>query len=373
RGKEELKAVPDSTVGKVQHMDPRLARTLNPQITTKSWHSLFKVSLAGEQNIPLNKRGSGVRRLILLGFFQAKSEDKREKMESPSVIYAIEEPETALHPDWQRKLLHTLMELSEDPDCQVIISTHTPMLGALLPASALRYVEIDPNGSRLIHAGDEETYRLVADALGVLPDNKVKLFVALEGIADIDFLKGMSGVLRREDPSVPDLGQMKEKGEIVFIPLGGSNLKVWANRLAHLNRPEFHLYDRDTGQQRRQQEAAASEVNSSSTLAEAHLTGKREAENYIHPDAIQAALGITVAFDDDDDVPALCAKAVHEESDSPRQWKDLDEERRRKKISRVKRRLNAEAVEAMTPELLDRIDPARDVRSWLRRIAELTS
>lgn len=306
----------------------------------------------------------------MLGFFQAKSEAKREETESPSVIYAIEEPETSLHPDWQRKLLTTLTELSEDPDCQVLISTHTPMLASLLPMDALRYVQITDEEARLVHVGNEETYQRVRDALGILPDNRVRLFVAVEGINDINFLKGMSDVLRGEDDEVPDVTEMEEDGEIVFIPLGGNNLKWWVNRLANLERPEFHLYDRDADGKARAQAAAAEDVNERDR-AEAHLTGKREMENYLHPKAIQDALGITVTFKDEDDVPAICAKAVHNASESSTPWDDLDSEKRKKKISRVKRRLSSEAVAEMTPQLLDEADIARDVRGWFQRIREL--
>lgn len=56
------------------------------------------MGIAGDEGIPVNKRGSGVRRLILLNFFRAKVdhrlEEKKNDCDTGSVIYVIEEPET---------------------------------------------------------------------------------------------------------------------------------------------------------------------------------------------------------------------------------------------------------------------------------------
>ena len=43
-----------------------------------------------------------------------------------------------------------------------------------------------------------------------------------------------------------NLGDLELDGTIIFMPLGGSSLVLWSDRLMGLNRPEFHLYDRDT-------------------------------------------------------------------------------------------------------------------------------
>ncbi len=72
----------------------------------------------------------------------------------------------------------------------------------------------------------------------------MKLFIGVEGINDINFLKRMSQVLNGNGLEVPDLDDLERKGQIIFIPCGGSNLSLWASKLAGLNRPEFHLFDR---------------------------------------------------------------------------------------------------------------------------------
>ena len=123
---EEVKKIADATLEKLREMDPSLASELNPQFSKPSWANLFKASITGDEGIPINKRGSGVKRLILLNFFRAKAENQATETGRTNIIYGIEEPETSQHPNNQRLLLKALTELSLAH--QVIISTHTPML-----------------------------------------------------------------------------------------------------------------------------------------------------------------------------------------------------------------------------------------------------
>jgi predicted ATP-dependent endonuclease of OLD family len=108
-------------------MSPNLANELNPTVKSKNWDSLFGVSLTGDGNIPINKRGSGTRRLVLINFFRAKAEEASTSR-STGVIYAIEEPETSQHPDHQIMLLEALEGMADEGRCQVLLTTHTPML-----------------------------------------------------------------------------------------------------------------------------------------------------------------------------------------------------------------------------------------------------
>mgnify|MGYP000859696881 CR=1 FL=1 len=104
--KEEATKVAFRTLEKLREMDPELANELVPNFQVEPrWDSIFKLSLDGDNNIPINKRGSGVRRLILLNFFRAQAERLLEDKESTNIIYAIEEPETSQHPSNQRLLL----------------------------------------------------------------------------------------------------------------------------------------------------------------------------------------------------------------------------------------------------------------------------
>jgi putative ATP-dependent endonuclease of OLD family len=187
---EEVKKIADATLEKLREMDPSLASELNPQFSKPSWANLFKASITGDEGIPINKRGSGVKRLILLNFFRAKAENQATETGRTNIIYGIEEPETSQHPNNQRLLLKALTELSLEH--QVIISTHTPMLARGLPDECLRYIRVNEDSTRTILNGGAENNAVFAKSLGVLPDNSVKLFIGVEGKNDIIFLHNIS-------------------------------------------------------------------------------------------------------------------------------------------------------------------------------------
>ncbi|HED3393034.1 TPA: CusA/CzcA family heavy metal efflux RND transporter, partial [Enterobacter hormaechei subsp. steigerwaltii] len=101
--------VAQRTLDKLREMAPELASELTPRFKEKpKW--TFNFTLDGENGIPINKRGSGIRRLILLNFFRAEAE-KNVAGTPRNVIYAIEEPETSQHPNYQMMLMKALLAL----------------------------------------------------------------------------------------------------------------------------------------------------------------------------------------------------------------------------------------------------------------------
>ena len=132
----QVEAIARKTVEKLREMDPALASDLKPHFNPPSWKNVFKISLTGDDQISINKRGSGVRRLILLNFFRAKAEDKASEGNAPGVIYAVEEPETSQHPCNQKMLVDVFADLADEPNRQVILSTHVPMLARRLPTDS---------------------------------------------------------------------------------------------------------------------------------------------------------------------------------------------------------------------------------------------
>lgn len=368
--KAEVQEIADRTVEKIAEMNPELARQLTPRVSNKNWDTLFSVNLTGDENIPINKRGSGSRRLVLLNFFRAKAEKEAEE-KSTGLIYAIEEPETSQHPHNQVMLVKALEDLAERPGCQVFLTTHTPMLARRFSQHDLRLVTLE-NGKPIIrHGQDEATIREIVTSLGVLPDHNIKVFFGVEGRNDISFLRIISKILHNAGENIPDLGAAEDAGYLVFVPLGGSSLDLWMSRLQCFNRPEFYLFDRDTTPpQDPHYKAQADELNQR-PMCRAWHTNKRQLENYIHKDLITAVYpnyaGAGVEFED---VPTLFAQAAHEASDSEHRWEDVlaDREKLNKKLSNAKKRLCSEFAAKMTPELLTAVDPNGEVRNWLKEV-----
>jgi len=366
----EVRRIAKATLDKLKEMDESLAQQLNPQISLKKWDTLFNVSITGDEDIPINKRGSGVKRLVLLNFFRAKSEQQsREKSNAP-VIYGIEEPETSQHPHNQRLLITALMDLATDN--QVVITTHTPMLARTLPDKCLRYIHLKADKKREVLTGGGETNKVFASSLGVLPDNSIKLFIGVEGRHDITFLKHIAKILRQAGCDVLDLEKMELDGELIFFPLGGSSLALWTSRLEPLSRPEFHLFDRDNRPPAAAKYQAQADTINARARCKAVVTGRKEMENYLHHDAINEAytrvckinLGLAASFAAFDDVPVKIAEMVHAASGSPTAWAALDEETQGKKISNAKRNLNEHAASSMTKARLDEVDPDGQVIGW---------
>lgn len=135
------------TLAKLQEMNPDIANTLNPVIPSADslkWADVFKsVSIASDENIPINKRGSGTKRLILLNFFRAEVERRQNEANATSVIYAIEEPETSQHYSNQKKLIRALLELAQATNTQIIITTHSATIVKELGFHNIRIIRMD--------------------------------------------------------------------------------------------------------------------------------------------------------------------------------------------------------------------------------------
>lgn len=128
--KKRLNEVATQTLAKLHELNPKVASSLNPQIpdaASLKWADVFKnVAISGDDEIPINKRGSGVKRLILISFFRAEAERRQHEAGLPSVVYAIEEPEASQHPEHQRALISALITLSKAPRTQILLTTHSP-------------------------------------------------------------------------------------------------------------------------------------------------------------------------------------------------------------------------------------------------------
>ena len=201
-------------------------------------------------------------------------------------------------------------------------------------------------------------------------DDPVRVLLVVEGTNDIEFLRRISRMLHSHAPSLPELGDMENQGELVFIPFGGGHVAAWAHRLAPLGKPEFHLYDHELPPETDHRREAAESVNLRAQCR-AVLTRKRSLENYLHPLAISLAGAIDVAFDDFDSVAEMTAKRLHQRGVNETPWELLSRRARSRMTHRAKRWLNTEVADQMTPDLLKERDPDGEVISWIQSISRL--
>lgn len=368
--KRQVQEVTLNTINKLREMDPNLANQLDPKFSSFNWSKVFSVSLTNENQIPLNKRGSGVRRLFLINFFRAKAEQLSLGREVYDVIYAIEEPETSQHPNNQLMLLDALKELSLDNQSQVIFTTHNPSLAGRIDQDSIKFISLNEECERCVSPNTPDTFKKIRDSLGMFANHNVKVFVGVEGPNDIEFLKRSSIIMCQNDETILNLEQAETDGKLLFIPMGGSTLQLWTNRLEGLAVPEVHILDRDNPPpSNAKYQDAADRVTARDQTA--FITSKREMENYIHYEAVNSCfdLNIDAQFEAFDDVPKIVAQAVNVAGGGTTNWADRDDEFKKKKMSKVKKRLNREVIDNMTIDQFTQIDPDNEIKTWLQAIS----
>lgn len=278
--KEKVTQIGQETIKKLSEFDSKIASALIPNVSVKSLDSLFSFDLISDDGVPLNKRGSGVRRLILLSYFRAESEKKVQSAHNNSIIYAIEEPETAQHPDFQKMIIESLLELSTDGNHQIIVTTHTPEIVKMVQLNHLIFLYKNEQNLPCIENQDEIKYDKIANTLGILPFAVEQCVICVEGENDINFLTTINQI--PEFKSIIDLNSENIK----IIPLHGSNLITWVNSnyFKESNIKEIHIYDNDRQDYR---DTARKIQLENDGRRFAFLTQRREMENYIPPKLIE--------------------------------------------------------------------------------------
>ena len=179
-------------------------------------------------------------------------------------------------------------------------------------------------------------------------------------------------MLAKSDPDLPDLKALEASGELIFVPLGGGDVRGHARRFAPLGLPEFHLYDREIAPETARRRDACRIINARRGCR-GHLTAKRSLENYLHPEAVFAAGGIRMEITDSMHVPDLVARTIWASQNKPIAWSSVPTRARRRLREKAKRWLNRDAAERMTPELLRELDPAGELLGWLTTVDRMLS
>lgn len=376
--KKESTKVADKTLEKLKDIDESLAEKMKSDFSKHpSWEKVFDLTLLSDENVPLNKRGSGVKRLVLLSFFQAQAEKRKSVKNAPAIIYAIEEPETAQHPDHQKILINSLVDLSSNENVQVLFTTHSSNLVREIPIESLLYVSRCEANKPIIkypfnkesNQKDENILSQIINTLGVLPNpkDKVKVILFVEGNHDVNALMRYSKILNTEDDSILSLS---DSDDIAYVISGGSALKFYIDKkyLSGLGKPQVHLYDSDISEYK----SYIQKINDDIDTKIGFNTVKPELENYLVKEAIEEAyaqndLVVTIPeITDEMDVPLVVAKCVYEANGSS--WEDLDDKKKKKKESSVKKILNTQAVEKMTIARIKSRGGYNEMKKWLDTI-----
>jgi putative ATP-dependent endonuclease of OLD family len=362
--KTKAEEIGRKTLEKLKEMNPEIADVLVPEMTTKPWENLFSFSFNCDDGIPINKRGSGVRRLILLNYFRAEAE--RQNSDAKNVIYAIEEPETSQHPDWQVELFNALIKLAENSNTQIITTTHSPSLAGLVKPSNIIFIYRADAGIA-VETGKESNLERIVSTLGILPDISIsvndigiKVILCLEGPTDVEFFNHIGKLFGLDIANHP---------KVMSVSLGGGTLHHWVNKnyLSKLHKPEIHIYDNDVEKYK----AVVDEVNKRGN-AWACTTKMLELENYIHPSIISSLYPIQEVFCDikpgwldewrNKDVPkelSAFLKNIKAAGNAAITGEGADS---------IKRIFSEKGSPLMTIELLKELESYEEVENWFNQI-----
>lgn len=354
---DEVSKVGAATVEKLSDFDTSIAKGLETTHKIKAWESLFSFNISDEREIPINKRGSGVRRLILLSYFRAEAEKAFISGDSKGIIYAIEEPETAQHPDFQLQIFNSLEKICDNSNNQVIFTTHTPEIAKMLEPKSLIFIKRDMQGKPKVERNEDDKIREIISSLGILPSISSKLVLCVEGENDVNFLNGINN-------SVEELREIFDLSETSIISMSGSKLKQWIERdyLENSNVKEFHIYDSDV-------DDYIKKVSEMVALNDGRRTGLntklREMENYIPNNLIETEFGIEIVDNNDEwkkkDVPKFLRDKVllH--------IPDIN-----KREQAIKGILNKKLASKLTKEDLEVYGVYTEIENWFKKFSEFS-
>ena len=155
----QLQEVAEKSLEKLAEINPSIAEKLQvvtPLQKDLKWANVFKgLTISGKDDIPINKRGSGIKRLILISFFKAEAERRQADKTVSDIIYAIEEPETSQHAEYQKILIDSFVGLSKKPKTQIILTTHSPAIVKMLEFKNLKLVKDDGKSRKIINVKEK--------------------------------------------------------------------------------------------------------------------------------------------------------------------------------------------------------------------------
>lgn len=188
-------------------------------------------SKQGYVYFPLPFIGGGDQEILALTFML-----KREKAR----IFAIEEPETHLHPDLSRRLFNILKEISEKK--QLILSTHSPIFIDTLNLKNAWIFRKDGMETKIYRIQHAEDLRIINYELGIRP-------------SDIFFADRILFVEGAIDKIVYRIWAEKQKIDLTspnvsVIPLRGKSkgkrhLKAWTEVTANIPVSIYMILDKD--------------------------------------------------------------------------------------------------------------------------------
>lgn len=177
-------------------------------------------------DVPYEMRGSGVRRLFMVAYFQYEATEGLLDGTGPRYVFAIEEPEVHLHPGAQRILLEAFQDLAEAGH-QIIFTTHSPVFAAMADVSTLSLVTRTGTEAKVFQTPNLKL-DVVAEELGVQASDRLigrNYVILVEGRGDAEFYEEALSQLAKAELTTLN------PNDVLFLQCGGiDNLEYVATR-----------------------------------------------------------------------------------------------------------------------------------------------
>lgn len=310
--RKALQSEVDKILVRLRHYTDALTDlTVKPNF---SWDKAVTFDILGKDEYgieeSLDRRGSGMRRLMMVAFFQYLAE--RGHNGNADFVFAIEEPENCLHPGLQRELVASFRHLANE-GYQVIVTSHSPVFAGASPIEDLALVVREAGAAKAIQ---KPALNLsdVAEQLGVEPSDQITSYhacVFVEGPTDIKFWRIIASKLKEGGHVHADFGDK----QIGLVLCGGNTMKYWIDSRAmrRLNRRFGAVVDSDRksrhdnipGRKLKWKDECENQGGRFFILR------KREIENYLHSRAIARSDRSPKAYDDFTDMKELFGENIY--------------------------------------------------------------
>ncbi len=248
-----------------------------------------------DEYIPLENKGSGYRRLFMVGRLRYLA----NKKQSENVIYLIEEPETFLHPSAQEEMLESLISLSDHN--QIFVTTHSPVFAGATKNDSLTLCK-KVNSNLIYEQRDDNEFLLdIAKQLGVKPMHNIsdtyKAIIFVEGSNDREFIRISSQKLGSS------VHALEDEKQIAILDGGGQSLQNFVD-LDYFTTHDKHLFliidsdiydseqitetDKRNSFDKKQEENIALRSNfENKNKSKGFILKKRNIDSYYHPKALK--------------------------------------------------------------------------------------
>lgn len=325
-------------------------KKLNPTTDFDWSKSLKKFDLNLEfegQNfdVPISHKGTGFKRLLMVAYFEYLANKKSIKNQ----IFAIEEPETYLHPSAQQDFLNSIVKISENS--QFFLTTHSPVFAGATDGKNSILVTKDDCGISHYSREEQNIIDQIINELGIRPDynllKEIKYLIFVEGVDDIHFLKTYAKTVLNKD---------LENDKILCVIGGGGSLKNYADLNLFKKLKGNNLYsvmvDGDDQSNGKGKWCERIKAKCDEDTADFKKLSKREIENYCHPQAICRKCT-------DLDISRI---AIKDDTDVAKHLKEIG------LVKNFKNDLNIEVFNEMTKEEWEQTDSNNEVKVFIEAI-----